>query len=90
MTEIDRASNLILLLESRLSHSGLGSWGLNWRIEPGRGYFHQHHGLCNFLFIDQHLKSLRLAQTCVEKMWSDQFPDKSEVCRSLDLAEEYQ
>jgi hypothetical protein len=89
--EIENASNLILLGESRLPHPGLGSWGLDWRGEaPGTGVFQQHNGLCQFLFADQHLKSVPLARTCTDKFWSDRFPDKSEACASLSLPDEYQ
>ena len=88
--EIDNSSNLIMLLESRLSHSGIGSWALPWSgYDPGTGIFQSHDGVCNFIFIDQHVKALKLAQTCTAKMWRDRFPDKSGGCDNLMLAEEY-
>lgn len=91
LPEIDNTSKLLLLVESRLPHPGLGSWALNWTgPEPGMGAFQQHNGLCNFLFVDQHVKSMPLARTCADQLWSDRFPDKSEGCASLSLFEEYQ
>lgn len=90
LPEIEETSRLFMLGESRLPHPGLGSWAVRWQgQEPGTGVFHQHNGLTNFLFVDQHLKSLPLSRTCTDKMWSDRFPDKSGGCDGR-LLEEYQ
>ena len=91
LAEIENTSTLMLLNESRLPYPDLGSWALSWSgPEPGSGAFQQHNGLCHFLFVDQHVKSIPLARTCTDKLWSDRFPDQSEGCDSLTLSEEYQ
>jgi prepilin-type N-terminal cleavage/methylation domain-containing protein/prepilin-type processing-associated H-X9-DG protein len=90
--EIDAASNLILILESRNSYPDLGSWLLPTRIGAGEaaGPLQSHNGGCNWLFADQHAKWLKVAATCTGRMWSDRFPDRANGCSQLgQMADEY-
>ena len=91
-TEIDAASNLILIVESRNNYPDLGSWLIPSRIGAGAsdGPFQSHNAGCNWLFADQHAKWLKLATTCTGQMWSDRFPDRANGCSQLgQMAEEY-
>ncbi|MCW3097501.1 MAG: hypothetical protein JWL77_3119 [Chthonomonadaceae bacterium] len=92
LSEINEASNLILVLESRNNYPDLGSWFIPQRTGPGTttGPFQSHNAGCNWLFADQHAKWLKLAATCTGQMWSDRFPDRANGCSQLgQMAEEY-
>lgn len=91
MPEIDNSSNLIFLLESRLGYPDLGSWFLNMSSgQNGSGPFQSHNSQSTFLFADMHVKHLKLAATCVRKMWTDSRPDVPGGCERLEqLPDEY-
>lgn len=91
LTEIDQVSNLIMLLESRVSNPDLGSWMMTIPANPeGLGAFQSHNGQCNFLFADMHVKRIKLAETCSRQFWSDRYPDGPNACSGLSgLSEEY-
>ena len=91
LAEIDRDSNLIFLVESRLPYPDIGNWFIPVSTGPnGSGAFQSHNAQCNFLFADLHVKRLKLAATCAGKMWTDRYPDYPDACQNLDqLALEY-
>lgn len=82
-SEISENARLIMLVESRLQHPGLGTWSIPW-VMPGTGdsVFQSHNRGFNFLFADLHVKRLKLSSTCSGKMWTDRFPDLSNGCIS--------
>ncbi len=92
LAEINDPSNLILLLESRESYPDLGDWFIPNRGPDGgsEGPFQSHNGGCNWLFSDMHAKHLKLAATCENHMWTEQYPDGTDGCALLnEMADEY-
>lgn len=92
LVEIEAPSNLILLLESRFGYPDLGGWFMSQRGPRGgsEGPFQSHHGMCNWLFADQHAKRLKLAATCQHRMWTDRYVDRAGGCENLhQMADEY-
>jgi prepilin-type N-terminal cleavage/methylation domain-containing protein/prepilin-type processing-associated H-X9-DG protein len=88
--EIQGVSNLILLMETRLSYPDLGDWWLPRRINKTDGPFQTHNGGCNWLFADQHMKHLKPQATCASEMWTDGLPSVTKGCDHLDqIAAEY-
>jgi prepilin-type processing-associated H-X9-DG protein len=75
MSELDRPSRIVFILESRYHAPGLGPWCLDyangWRYKEGMGVFQVHIGRkANWLFADLHVQSLTVPQTCVPRnLW---------------------
>jgi prepilin-type N-terminal cleavage/methylation domain-containing protein/prepilin-type processing-associated H-X9-DG protein len=84
-TEIRDSSHLLLLLETRMSLPDLGSWSLTWAYgnDKSHGVFQVHNGIGNFVFVDGHAASIKLAATCDNKYWSDGYPDPDSTCNDL-------
>ena len=82
VSEVRETARLLWVVETRLPYPDLGSWTLNWPVSDGGdlGVIHTHNYMSNWLFADGHAKSLKVPQTCREKMWSDDYPDASSVC----------
>lgn len=92
VAEIERPSELILLLESRYSYPDLGGWYIPQRGPRGgaQGPFTAHNGRCNWLCADQHAKALKPQATCERRMWTDQYLDRAGGCERVgEVAVEY-
>lgn len=85
LSEIDSPSQLIEVLESRLSFPDLGAWA--WSTPPSEfGWdkaIQTHNGMSNFLFVDAHVKRMKLRQTCIDKLWADRYPAQLEGCTNI-------
>lgn len=95
-SEISAPSQLLLLMESRLSYPDLGDWWLS-RPGPGNppnrkmyGPFQTHNGVANWLMADLHVTHLKPQATCRDRLWTDGLPSKTGGCDQVnDIAEEY-
>ncbi|HEX5322155.1 MAG TPA: type II secretion system protein [Capsulimonadaceae bacterium] len=88
LQEIDAPSNLIFLVETRYQYPDIAGWLIDDRAPNSfiSGPMQSHNNMCNWLFADGHAKSLKLAATCQQKMWTDKFVDKSGGCQNLSSA----
>jgi len=98
-SEIQEASNLLMVLESRWSYPDLGDWWIPRRgpgangqgSDQSQGPFQSHNGKCEWLFADQHVKHLTPQATCATLSWTDGQPSYTNGCGMLSqIAPEYQ
>ena len=86
LAEIASPSALIMMVESRYNYPDLGAAFIHIHAEDSqsKSAFQLHNGFGNFLFADQHSKRHKLSSTCVSKMWSDRYVDRSGGCESIE------
>lgn len=93
LVEIQTPANLILLLETRYSFPDLGNIFIPQRVGDSKsaGPFQSHNGQCTWLFTDQHVRHLKLAATCADRLWFDGMALPNDGCLEVErIAPEYQ
>lgn len=95
LAEMREPSRLIVLLESRFEFPDLTPEAIAWGTPDtgvnaktgqiaGMGAFQSHNGILNWSFADGHVKRVKLAATCKEKMWFDGHADIHNACANAE------